>query len=232
MAASTAASRSRQVDRARRARPCARNVFGDAAVSGAWVGAGTSSCDEGRRTFVTRGSKKRHRMAGIPPVIGQAFDLNDPFLDQPAHRFAHRLDRPIARAIAEHALRLGDTAIGAVRDVIVGLRRLQLAGNPTVLCPPRIDVLGFMSRGYFLHEPAAPSNWRAAGEKDRTQSDPRKADAETRRMRREAALPPFGPTQTSAPRLASRRSVLDADWGRTPRRFAHGERCSLGQRLD
>ena len=37
-----------------------------------------------------------------------ALDLNDPLLDQPVHRFAHRLDRLIAGSIAEHALRFGD----------------------------------------------------------------------------------------------------------------------------
>ena len=54
-------------------------------------------------------------------------DLNDPPLDQPSHGFAYRFDGPIARTIAEHPLRLGDRAIGAVCNVIVGLRRLQFA---------------------------------------------------------------------------------------------------------
>ena len=54
-----------------------------------------------------------------------AFDLNDPLLDQPVHRFAHRLDRSIAGPIAEHALRFGDAAIGAVGYVIVSLGCLQ-----------------------------------------------------------------------------------------------------------
>src|SRR5579863_9558786 len=78
---------------------------------------------------------------GLRPPAASWADLHDPLLDQPSYRFAYCGDRSIARLIAKQAFRLRDTAIGAMGNVVVCLRGLEIAVAALPFLPWQIGEL-------------------------------------------------------------------------------------------